>query len=112
MATNPIAGLIPRGSLGLKLLLVCLLVLVMGVPLLIVGGLVGERQSRAAQVTTTIGADAGGSQTVGGPMLLVPYQRTVETTDDQGRTQPAERPSNRVDEYEQNQWQRITVMVV
>lgn len=87
MATNPIAGLIPRGSLGLKLLLVCLLVLVMGVPLLIVGGLVGERQSRAAQVTTTIGADAGGSQTVGGPMLLVPYQRTVETTDDQGRTQ-------------------------
>ena len=47
MATNPIAGLIPRGSLGLKLLLVCLLVLVMGIPLLIVGGLVGERQSRA-----------------------------------------------------------------
>ena len=60
MATNPIAGLIPRGSLGLKLLLVCLLVLVMGVPLLIVGGLVGERQSRAAQVTTTIGAELVG----------------------------------------------------
>ena len=32
MATNPISGLIPRGSLGLKLLLICLLVLVMGVP--------------------------------------------------------------------------------
>jgi len=87
VATNPIAGLIPRGSLGLKLLLVCLLVLVMGVPLLVVGGLVGERENRARQVTAEIGAKAGGSQVLGGPMLLVPYTRTVEVTDDQGRTQ-------------------------
>lgn len=87
MATNPIAGLIPRGSLGLKLLLVCLLVLVMGVPLLVVGGLVGERENRARQVTTEIGGAAGGSQVLGGPMLLVPYTRAVEVTDDQGRTQ-------------------------
>ena len=87
MATNPISGLIPRGSLGLKLLLVCLLVLVMGIPLLIVGGLVGEREQRARNVTMEIGQQAGGPQVVGGPMLLVPYQRAVETTDDQGRTQ-------------------------
>ena len=87
MATNPIAGLIPRGSLGLKLLLVCLLVLVMGVPLLVVGGLVGERENRARQVTAEIGSKAGGSQVLGGPMLLVPYTRSVEVTDDQGRTQ-------------------------
>lgn len=87
MAATPISGLIPRGSLGLKLLLVCLLVLVMGVPLLIVGGLVGERQTRAIGVTQQIGQQAGGPQTVGGPMLLVPYLRDVQTTDDQGRTQ-------------------------
>ena len=87
MASNPISGLIPRGSLGLKLLLVCLLVLVMGIPLLVVGGLVGERESRARSVTAQIGADAGGSQVVGGPMLIVPYTRTIEVTDDQGRTQ-------------------------
>jgi inner membrane protein len=87
VATNPIAGLIPRGSLGLKLLLVCLLVLVMGVPLLIVGGLVAERESRARAVTAELGAASGGSQVLGGPMLLVPYTRSVETTDDQGRTQ-------------------------
>ena len=87
MAANSISGLIPRGSLGLKLLLVCLLVLVMGIPLLVVGGLVGEREGRARQVTAQIGAAAGGAQVVGGPMLLVPYQRTVEVTDDQGRTQ-------------------------
>jgi inner membrane protein len=87
VATNPISGLIPRGSLGLKLLLVCLLVLVMGVPLLIVGAVVAERQVRAGQVTAEIGAAAGGPQVVGGPMLIVPYERTVEGTDNQGRTQ-------------------------
>jgi inner membrane protein len=87
VATNPISGLIPRGSLGLKLLLVCLLVLVMGIPLLIVAGIVAERQTNATRVTAEIGAAAGGSQVVGGPMLLVPYQRQVETTDDQGRVQ-------------------------
>jgi inner membrane protein len=85
VTTNPISGLIPRGSLGLKLLLVCLLVLAMGVPLLVVGALVAERQGRANQVTAEIGALAGGSQVVGGPMLLVPYERTVEVTDDQNR---------------------------
>lgn len=87
MATNPISGLIPRGSLGLKLLLVCLLVVLMGIPLLLVGGLVGERQVRAAGVTTEIGARSGGPQVIGGPMLLVPYQRAVEITDSEGRTQ-------------------------
>lgn len=87
MAVNPISSLIPRGSLGLKLLLVCVLVLAMGIPLLVVGGLVGEREGRARQVTAEIGGAAGGVQVVGGPMLLVPYQRTVEITDDQGRIQ-------------------------
>lgn len=87
MAQNPMSSLIPRGSLGLKLLLVCLLVLVMGVPLLMVGGLVGERQGRARVTTAEIGAEAGGVQIVGGPMLLVPYTRVVEAADDQGRTQ-------------------------
>lgn len=84
MAQNPIAGLIPRGSLGLKLLLVCLLVLVMGIPLLIVGGLVAERQGRANQVTAEIGGNAGGQQVVGGPMLLVPYTRTLAVSSDAG----------------------------
>ncbi|MBY0563019.1 MAG: cell envelope integrity protein CreD [Hyphomonadaceae bacterium] len=82
-----LSGLIPRGSLGLKLLLVCLLVLLMGIPLLMVAGLVAERQSRAASVTAEIGGRAGGVQSLGGPMLLVPYQRPVEITDDQGRVQ-------------------------
>ena len=47
MSDNSIAGLIPRGSIGLKLLLVCLLVLMMAVPLGMVGFiLAGRRRSR------------------------------------------------------------------
>ncbi|MES1156647.1 MAG: cell envelope integrity protein CreD [Alphaproteobacteria bacterium] len=87
MAQNPLSSLIPRGSMGLKMLLVCLLVLVMGIPLLLVGTIVGQRQARATQVTSDIGDRAGGAQVVGGPMLLVPYQRVVEANDDQGRPQ-------------------------
>ena len=96
MAQNPFAGLIPRGSLGLKLLLVCLLVLIMGVPLLFVGALVGERQTRAAQVTTEIGQWSGGQQIVGGPMLLVPYQHEYDATDDAGRVQHRSEQGNYV----------------
>ena len=56
MATNPISGLIPRGSLGLKLLLVCLLVLAMGIPLLVVGALVAEREGRAREAGVELDA--------------------------------------------------------
>lgn len=83
---NPLSGLLPRGSLGLKLLLTCVLVLGMAIPLLFVGVLVGERQSRAFNVTQEIGAAAGGMQIVGGPVLLAPTVETIATSDEQGRT--------------------------
>ena len=39
------------------------------------------------------------------------YVLVVRATDDKGRVQPAERPSERVDPYEWNAWQRINVIV-
>jgi DMSO/TMAO reductase YedYZ molybdopterin-dependent catalytic subunit len=39
------------------------------------------------------------------------YELLVAATDDQGRKQPSERPSNRADNYEWNQRQRIQVTV-
>lgn len=80
---------IPRGSLGLKMLLVCFLVLLMGVPLLLVGALVSERHGRALEVTNEIGARAGGAQVVGGPILIVPYARTQNVVDAQGIARPS-----------------------
>lgn len=92
-SVGPIAGLIPRGSLGLKLLLVCVLVLAMGIPLLTVGALVSERETRARQVMAEIGDRAGGSQVVGGPMLLVPYERAVSQPVQFGERAPPTRGS-------------------
>jgi inner membrane protein len=93
MASNPFSGLIPRGSLGLKLLLVCFLALVMLIPLTLVQGLVNERQSRAITVTEEVGAQSGGRQQVGGPILIVPAVERITGTDDQGR--PATRLERR-----------------
>ena len=76
--------LMPRGSLGLKLLLVCLLVLLMGVPLIFVSEMVRERENRASEVTSELSQLAGGSQLVGGPMLLVPYTKPERYTDNDG----------------------------
>jgi len=42
---------------------------------------------------------------------LGPHQLMVSATDDRDRAQPAERPSERLDEYEQNQRQSIQVTV-
>ncbi|GAM96753.1 inner membrane protein CreD-like protein [alpha proteobacterium U9-1i] len=88
--TEPLTSkLIPRGSLGLKMLLVCFLVLLMGIPLITVGAIVADRQRLAQQVTAEIGERAGGQQTVGGPMLIIPYTRSVQVTDAQGVTRPS-----------------------
>jgi inner membrane protein len=75
---------IPSGSLGLKMLLVCGLVLLMFVPLLFVEAIVRERQARANSVTQDLSVQAGGQQTLGGPMLLVPYERRESYNDAQG----------------------------
>lgn len=60
-------------SLGVKLFVVCGLALVMLIPALLVGGLVDERTTRAAQVVNEISAHVGGQQTFLGPTLAVPY---------------------------------------
>ena len=39
------------------------------------------------------------------------YELTVRAIDDTGREQPAERPSERIDDYEWNTWQTVKVLV-
>ena len=64
---------VPSRSMGLKLLLVCLLALLMAIPALFVFGVLGERTGRARQVGAEIGQTVGGAQTFMGPVLSVPY---------------------------------------
>ncbi|MEZ5831906.1 MAG: cell envelope integrity protein CreD [Dongiaceae bacterium] len=65
-----------------------LLVLIMLVPLDMVDGVVLERAATKAQVEEEIGAQWGPDQTIGGPVLVVPYetQRVRTTADGQQRT--------------------------
>ena len=60
-------------SLGLKLIVVCVLALMMGIPAQFVNSLVMERTERAKEVVNEIAAHAGGQQTFLGPTLAIPY---------------------------------------
>jgi inner membrane protein len=58
--------------MGMKLIVVCGLALLMTIPALFVGGLVGDTR-RAAEVLNEIGGHVGGPQTFLGPTLAIPY---------------------------------------
>ncbi|HFB54447.1 MAG TPA: cell envelope integrity protein CreD, partial [Hellea balneolensis] len=60
-------------SVGLKLLLVCFLVLLMAIPILFIANISFERSGRAKGVRAEISQRYGGPQTVLGPVLSVPY---------------------------------------
>ena len=61
------------GSPAFKFFLICGLILALGIPLLLVWGLIGEREQRAAGVRQTVAQEWGGSQYIDGPLLIVPY---------------------------------------
>jgi inner membrane protein len=66
-------------------LLIAVLTIVMGVPLFLIDVALWDRQDRAGEAASDVGSGWGGPQTVAGPMLVVPYQYTTQSTVD-GRT--------------------------
>jgi inner membrane protein len=69
------------GSPAFKFFLICGLILALGIPLLLVWGLIGEREQRAAGVRQTVAQEWGGAQYIDGPLLIVPYTVKRVTTD-------------------------------
>ena len=63
--------------LWLKILMVAAMTIAILVPLAMVGGVIGERQSRRAEAVADIAASYGGRQVVSGPVLVVPYTEDV-----------------------------------
>ncbi len=61
------------GSPGFKFFLICGLILIMTIPLLLVWGLVSERETRAASVRQGVASEWGREQYIDGPLLIVPY---------------------------------------
>lgn len=67
-------------SVGLKLILVCGLVLLMAIPVWFIAAISFERAGRANEVTREVSQRYGGPQTLLGPVLSLPYA----TKDDKG----------------------------
>ena len=68
----------PERSPGVKLLFVGLIAAVLIVPLMLVWALVYDRQNQAETAQSSIVDGWGGSQTIAGPMISVPYTTTEE----------------------------------
>ena len=63
----------PNRSIGLKLIIVCALVLLMAIPAMFISYIAFERSGRADEVTREISQRYGGEQYISGPMVVVPY---------------------------------------
>ncbi len=63
----------PKGSLGLKLFIVCALVILMAIPAMFISHVSYERSSRASDVTQEVSKRYGGEQYITGPILVAPY---------------------------------------
>jgi inner membrane protein len=81
--TIPAERRVKRGSIVLKMVVIGVLMLALMVPLFMVGNLVSERQQRHDTVTREVASTWGNAQTLGGPVLVVPYN--VYTRDEKGR---------------------------
>ena len=66
-------------SLGFKLGAIALLILLLTIPLLMIGGLVEERQALRDRVVEDIARSSSHSQQLTGPLLVVPYRKAVRS---------------------------------
>jgi len=63
-------------TLGFKLGMIALLMLLLLIPLLMISGLITERQQQRDNVLRDIGQSASFEQQIAGPMIVVPYRKT------------------------------------
>ena len=67
-------------SPGVKLVIAVLIAVALMVPLLMVYGLLWDRQQQAETAQQSIGQGWGGQQTIAGPVIVIPYRATEEQT--------------------------------
>lgn len=76
-----------RFSLTVKLLVIGGLLLVLLIPVSLVQDLIREREGRKAEAVSEIASKWGAAQTVTGPVLAVPYRRSVAREDGSRRVE-------------------------
>ncbi len=67
-------------SPGVKLVVAVLIAVALMVPLLMIYGLLWDRQQQAQTAQASIGQGWGGQQTIAGPVIVIPYRATETTT--------------------------------
>ncbi|MGQ3100763.1 MAG: cell envelope integrity protein CreD [Sphingopyxis solisilvae] len=67
-------------SPGVKLVIAVLIAVALMVPLLMIYGLLWDRQQQAETAQASIGQGWGGQQTIAGPVIVIPYRATEMTT--------------------------------
>ncbi|NIJ38172.1 inner membrane protein [Sphingopyxis panaciterrae] len=73
-------------SPGIKLVIAVLIAVALMVPLLMVYGLLWDRQQQAETAQASIGQGWGGQQTIAGPVIVIPYRATeTQTVTENGR---------------------------
>ena len=67
-------------SPGAKLAIAVLIAVALMVPLMMIYGLLWDRQQQADTARASIGQGGGGPQTIAGPVIVIPYRATDTTT--------------------------------
>lgn len=67
-------------SPGVKLVIAVLIAVALMVPLLMIYGLLWDRQQQAQTAQAAIGQGWGGQQTIAGPVIVIPYRATETNT--------------------------------
>jgi inner membrane protein len=80
MNTIPSESVWDRNRILLKGLLIGFLILIMLIPQVFISNLVNEREQRRQQVVEEVSSKWAGSQSITGPLLIVPYVKTNEKT--------------------------------
>ena len=76
-------------SAGIRFLIVAALTLLMAIPLFLVAAVIDARLGYAREAAAGVGADWGGPQTLGAPILTVPVTGPVTRTEQRSTTDPA-----------------------
>ncbi|MDR2456248.1 MAG: cell envelope integrity protein CreD, partial [Deltaproteobacteria bacterium] len=79
---GPFAPMTPKSRLwSTRLAAVAVLTVLMTIPMLLIGGLVGERRETMLMTTAGLSDEWGPSQTLTGPLLAIPMTMTVESAE-------------------------------
>ena len=74
-----------KNSIILKMVAIAFLVLVLLIPTTMIGGLISEREQRRDDAIQEVGDKWGGSQTLAGPILTIPYKKIVGVATEKGQ---------------------------